>query len=190
MIGLARPLDFIVTAPPFPAEAGPTKAARSSSGTGFSRESFKCHTAEQLTSRRSECRSALARESVGTDDPNASDVPASSRASALLHRSAADSERSWHPLASSRLKPVPLTPRSPSGTGFSRESFKCHTAEQLTSRRSECRSALARESVGTDDPNASDVPASSRASALLHRSAADSKRSWHPLASSRLSRSH
>jgi hypothetical protein len=82
MIGLARRPEFVVTA-------------------------REWHT-RAMTCRRFECRSPLACEGLGKGCAYASDAPASSRASALLHRSAANNGISLHALAPSRLKPVPL----------------------------------------------------------------------------------
>jgi hypothetical protein len=87
----------------FPAEAGPTDTARSPGGTGFSRESVRCHTAEwmvlllaysrlkpvPLTQRDHLVGPGFSREGVGCH---------TAKWMVLL-------------LASSRLKPVPLTQR-------------------------------------------------------------------------------
>jgi hypothetical protein len=140
----------------FPAKASPTNTLRSPGRTGFSREGVGRHTAKwmvhTLTCSRLKpvlqihCEALVGPASAG----NASDLTpqklmsftlASSRlkpvlqihCGALVGPASAGKASDLTPqklmsftLASSRLKPVLQTPRSPSGTGFSREGVGRH----------------------------------------------------------------
>ncbi|TDV58241.1 hypothetical protein EC919_101287 [Pseudomonas graminis] len=92
------------------------------------------------------CRSALAREGVGTDDRNASDVPPI-RGQARSYRLCV---RRRYLCVVTLLRAI----RSPTR----RYPSVIHTPRIFGRMEIRCRSALAREGVGTDDKNASDVP--------------------------------